>query len=115
MSALTSRIHPWSRWVAQFGHFTGQQAAPLTMLRLQYGYLPARFMYAGAEHRVQRVERSWEEAGWFGQAARRYFRVCCFNGQRYTIAQNLLAGTWQLFAAPKETEGTQPCPNNRSS
>jgi hypothetical protein len=82
------------------GRRAQRRAAPLTMLRLQYNYLPARFMYGGAEQRVQRVERSWEEAGRFGKAARRYFRIQCINGRCYTIAQNLRAGTWQLVDAP---------------
>lgn len=99
MSVLSRRIHPFARWMAQWGQLSSRQAAPLTMLHLNYGYLPARFLCAGAEHRVQRVERSWEEAGTFGRAARRYFRIRCCNGTHYTIAQNLCAGTWQLVDA----------------
>lgn len=95
MSALTSWNHPWSRWVARIGRLTRRHAAPLTMVRLRYGYLPAQFFYAGAEHRVRRVERSWEEAAHNG-VAQRCFQVHCSSGRRYTIAQNLNAGNWQV-------------------
>jgi hypothetical protein len=105
MHGYKVRSYAWGvHWFNRFAAFTNRRSAPLTMLRLQYGYLPARFMYAGAEHRVQRVEGSWEESGRPGMAARRCFRIFCCNGQRYTIAQNLQAGAWLLIDPPKEAK-----------
>lgn len=95
--AFAMQTHPWWRWASQVGRLRGEKAAPLTMTELRYGYLPARFRYAGNQHRVRRVERSWEERAPASRALRRCFLVQCTTGRRFTIAQDLRVGNWQLL------------------
>ena len=66
---------------------------PVAVSGRRYGYAPWRFLYRGDLYRVCRVD-AVRDAG--GHTPRRYFTVRCADGRRYTLFQDLRAGTWHI-------------------
>jgi hypothetical protein len=87
--ALTMQRSGGRQGLLGFGAWRASGLHATTMLRLQYNYLPADFACAGAFHRVQRLERCWENR------QQRWFAVYCTSGQRYTLVQDLHTGIWR--------------------
>jgi hypothetical protein len=71
----------------------GGRAEPIAVSDRRYGYAPWRFRRRGDTYRVCRVESVRDEGG---RAPKRYFEVRCADGGRYTLFQDLRAGTWHL-------------------
>lgn len=81
------------RWLSPARWMFGAQAEPIDVSARRYGYAPWRFRHRGDLRRVCAIE-SVRERG--GRSPRRYFQVCCADGGRHTLVQDLRAGTWHL-------------------
>lgn len=84
------------RWLGALARSRSPQSQPIELCLRHFGYLPARFRHQGELFHVRRVERSWDAPAKGWEAARRYFSVRCADDQRYTLFQDLRAGTWYL-------------------
>jgi hypothetical protein len=69
------------------------RSAPVAVSGRRYGYAPWRFLYRGDLYRVCRVDAVRDSGG---RLPRRYFTVRCADGGRYTLFQDLRAGTWHI-------------------
>jgi hypothetical protein len=92
---LTWRTAAPSRWRLLRRLFR-PTAEPIELNARHYGFLPARFRYQGALHRIAQVERIWEARGRGPHPDRRYFAVRCADARRCTLFQDLRAGTWHV-------------------
>jgi len=87
------------RWVAAMWKACNdacrkRRAEQVELVARRFVYQPLRFRWHGSQHRVQRIERVWEQA--LSHATRRYFRVRCGDDQSYTLFQDLQLGAWYI-------------------
>lgn len=78
---------------APLWRLAGVRSEPVSVSKRRYGYAPWRFRHRGDLYRVCRVEVVRDRGG---QVPRRYFRLLCADGERYTLFQDLRVGTWHL-------------------
>jgi len=90
-TSLTAAAPPRRLWPA--GWRASGRAEPITVRDRRYGYAPWRFLHRGDLHRVCRVDAVRDQGG---PAPRRYFTVCCVDGERHTLFQDLQVGTWHI-------------------
>lgn len=85
------------RWLGAFARSPRPQGRPVELCLRHFGYLPARFRHQGELYHIRRVERSWDAQAGGGAGPRRYFSIRCADDRRYTLFQDLRAGTWHLI------------------
>lgn len=87
--------YPWS-WRVTFPWIRQCRVEAVEVCARRFFYQPLCFRRRGVVHRVYRIERVWERTARPHQSARRYFTVCCEDGQRYTLFHDLEINTWYI-------------------